>query len=203
VLDFVEDGASALEKLQTGKYDLALIDLHMPVMDGHAAVRAFREYEHKRNLHAMPIMALTADAFQDAIEKSLVAGYTEHMAKPIRKSNLLEAIARHAPASGKVPSVPKLDFVVDAGLAAIVPKFLDNVRRNSATIAAALAGSDFDTIRSLGHNMKGTGTSFGLPQISEMGDKLERAAKLQETDSIRNVNADLVHFLNSVDVRHG
>ncbi|MGA9496567.1 MAG: ATP-binding protein [Terriglobales bacterium] len=203
VLDFVEDGASALEKLQTGKYDLALIDLHMPVMDGYAAVRAFREYEHKQNLHAMPIMALTADAFQDAIERSLIAGYTEHMVKPIRKSNLLEAIARHAPASGKVPSVPKLDLVVDAELSAIVPKYLDNVRRNSAAIAAALARSDFETIRSLGHNMKGTGTSFGLPQISEMGDQLERAAKLQEADSIRNVNADLVHFLNSVDVRYG
>ncbi len=202
VLDFVEDGASALERLQTGRYDLALIDVHMPLMDGYAAVRAFREYERAQNLHALPVLALTADAFKDAVEKSLAAGFNMHLAKPIRKSILLEAIARHAYTRHQAPSAAKLDVVIDEELSAIVPKFLNNVRRNSPVIAAALARADFDTIRSLGHNMKGTGTSFGFPRISEIGDELERAAKQQDADSVRNVNANLVHFLDSVDIQY-
>ena len=201
-LDFVEDGATALERLQTGTYDLALMDVHMPVMDGFTAVRAFREYERVQNRHALPVLALTADAFKDAVEKSLAAGFTMHLAKPIRKSTLLEAIARHAQARPDASAAAKLEVVVDEELAAIVPKFLDNIRRNSPAIAAALARADFDMIRSLGHNMKGTGTSFGFPQISEIGDELERAAKQQDADSVRNLTANLDHFLDSVDVRY-
>jgi signal transduction histidine kinase/CheY-like chemotaxis protein/HPt (histidine-containing phosphotransfer) domain-containing protein len=202
VLDFVEDGASALERLQTGRYDLALMDVHMPLMDGYEAVRTFREYERAQNLDSLPILALTADAFKDAVEKSIAAGFTTHLAKPIRKSTLLEAIARHAHIRAETPPAAKVDIVVDEELSAIAPKFLNNVRRNSPVIAAALARADFDTIRALGHNMKGTGTSFGFPQISAMGDELERAAKQQDADSVRNATANLVHFLDSVDVRY-
>ena len=202
VVDLVEDGASALERLQTGRYDLALIDVHMPLLDGYGAVRAFREYERAQNLDAMPVLALTADAFKDAVEKSLAAGFTAHLAKPIRKSTLFEAIARHARVRADVPPAAKIAIVVDEELSAIAPKFLNNVRRNSQLIVGALARVDFDTIRSLGHNMKGTGTSFGFPQISAIGDELERAAKQRDADSVRNLTARLVHFLDSVDLRY-
>ena len=50
--------------------------------------------------------------------------------------------------------------------------------------------------------MKGTGTSFGFPQISEIGDELERAAKQQDADSVRHLTANLDRFLDSVDVRY-
>jgi CheY-like chemotaxis protein len=202
VADFVEDGAAALEKLQTGRYDLALMDVHMPRMDGYAAVRAFREYEQAKNLQPLPVLALTADAFKEAVEKSLAAGFTMHLAKPIRKTTLLEAIARHGQAHPEAAAAAKLDVVVvNAELASIVPKFISNVRRNPPAIAAALARGDFDTVRSLGHNMKGTGGSFGLPQISAIGDQLERAAKEQDADAVRTITAQLVQFLDSVDIR--
>jgi CheY-like chemotaxis protein/HPt (histidine-containing phosphotransfer) domain-containing protein len=201
-LDFVEDGASALKNLEGGKYDLALIDVHMPLMDGYSVVRTFRKYERAQNLPALPVLALTADAFNDAVEKSLAAGFTMHLAKPIRKATLLEAIARHTRAHSEAPSAVKFEVVVDEELSAIVPKFLNNIRRNSPVITAALARADFDSIRSLGHNMKGTGTSFGFPRISEIGDQLEQAAKQQDADSVRNVAANLVHFLDSVDIRY-
>ena len=87
-------------------------------------------------------------------------------------------------------------------LSAIVPKYMNNIRRNPAAVAAALARGDFDAIRSLGHNMKGTGSSFGLPQISEIGGELERAAKEQNADAVRTVTDQLVHFLDSVEVRY-
>ena len=93
-------------------------------------------------------------------------------------------------------------MVVDGDLSAIVPKFLDNVRRNPPAIAEALTRGDFEAIRSLGHKMKGTGGSFGLPQISEFGDQLERAAKQKDADAVRALNQQLRQFLDSVAVHY-
>ncbi len=202
VVDFVEDGASALEKLKAGKYDLAFMDVHMPGMDGYTAVSVWREHERAHNLNPLPVLALTADAFKEAVEKSLAAGFTMHLAKPIRKARLLEAIARHAQSRPQAPAENMFEVVVDEELSDLVPKFLSNVRRNPSAIAAALARGDFGTIRSLGHNMKGTGGSFGLPQISTLGGQLEQAAKKEDGDAVRSVTAELVHYLESVEVRY-
>ena len=201
-LDFVGDGFSALQGLRTGRYDLALIDIHMPVMDGYDTMRTWREYERLQNLPPLPVLALTADAFTDAIEKSTAAGFTTHLAKPIRKATLLEAIAKHGRGCPQVATEPKLAIVIGEELSAIVPRFLNNVRRNCSVIEEAAARADFETIRSLAHNMKGTGASFGIPLITEMGDQLERAAKAGDGDSALRINASLTHFLDSIDVHY-
>jgi signal transduction histidine kinase/FixJ family two-component response regulator len=202
VLDFAEDGTIALEKLKTRAYDLALVDVHMPAMDGYTVVREFRDFERTHGRPALPVLALTADAFQEAVEKSLAAGFTRHLAKPIRKATLLQAIDGHAPVRLGQPAPSEHEVTVDENLSAIVPRFLSNVRKNPAVIAAALARGDYDTVRSLGHNMKGTGTSFGLPQISALGEWLERAAKEQSADSVLAANNELAQFLDRVEVRY-
>jgi len=205
VLDFAEDGAIALEKLTTRRYDLALVDVHMPAMDGYTVVRQFRDFERARGRPALPVLALTADAFQEAVEQSLAAGFTRHLAKPIRKPALLAAIDGYACVQTGQPAAadhPEHEVTVDEELAAILPRFLSNVRKNPAAIVAALARGDYDTVRSLGHNMKGTGASFGLPQISTLGDRLERAAKEQSADSVLAANSELAEFLNRVEIRY-
>ena len=205
VLDFAEDGAIALEKLTTRRYDLALVDVHMPAMDGYTVVRQLRDFECARGRPTLPVLALTADAFQEAVEKSLAAGFTRHLAKPIRKPALLAAIDGYARAHLKPQAAAdhsEHEVTVDEGLSAILPRFLSNVRKNPAAIMAALARGDYDTVRSLGHNMKGTGASFGLPQISTLGDRLERAAKEQSADSVLAASNELAEFLDRVEIRY-
>ena len=204
-LEFAEDGAIALEKLTTCLYDLALVDVHMPAMDGYTVIRRLRDFERAHGRTPLPVLALTADAFQEAVEKSLAAGFTRHLTKPIRKPALLAAIdgcARVAagPPAGAARSAHEV--MVDESLSAILPRFLSNVRKNPAAIAEALARGDYDTVRTLGHNMKGTGASFGMPQISALGERLERAAKEQDTDSVIAANGELAEFLDRVEVRY-
>ncbi|HYA95717.1 MAG TPA: ATP-binding protein [Terriglobales bacterium] len=204
-LDFAEDGTLALEKLTTRLYDLALVDVHMPAMDGYTVIRRFRDFERALGRTPLPVLALTADAFQEAVEKSLAAGFTRHLAKPIRKPALLAAIggcarAASCPPAGAARS--EHEVTVDKSLSAILPRFLSNVRKNPAAIAEALARGDYDTVRTLGHNMKGTGASFGMPQISALGERLERAAKEQDTDSMIAANGELAEFLDRVEVRY-
>ena len=90
-LDFAETGRAAFEMCQTRKYDLVLMDVQMPVMDGHTATRMIRDWEKESNVHAIPIIALTAHAFREEIQKSLAAGCSDHLTKPIRKDALLNA----------------------------------------------------------------------------------------------------------------
>jgi PAS domain S-box-containing protein len=95
-LDMAENGAVALQKFQTGIYDLVLMDVQMPVMDGLQATAAIREWERAQQRKPTPIVALTANAFKEEADKCLAAGCTAHLTKPIKKRTLLTAIAQCA-----------------------------------------------------------------------------------------------------------
>jgi two-component system, sensor histidine kinase and response regulator len=91
-LDDAENGAIAVSKLKAGNYDLVLMDVQMPVMDGLTATRSLRQWEQERGMAPTPIIALTASALQEDVERSLAAGCNAHVSKPVRKRVLLEAI---------------------------------------------------------------------------------------------------------------
>ncbi|MBU6433023.1 MAG: response regulator [Nitrospirae bacterium] len=93
-LDMAENGTMAVEMYQAGKYDLVLMDVQMPVMDGHTATRMIRDWEKKSSVNPVPIIALTAHAFQEEIQKSLAAGCSDHLTKPVRKDTLLHAMQK-------------------------------------------------------------------------------------------------------------
>jgi CheY-like chemotaxis protein len=75
-------------------YDLILMDIHMPVMDGYTAVETIREWETRTNRARTPIMALTASALSESVHRTMEAGFDLHVSKPIRRAALLNAIAQ-------------------------------------------------------------------------------------------------------------
>ncbi|MBF0416558.1 MAG: response regulator [Magnetococcales bacterium] len=93
-LQLAENGISALDMLRKNPVDLVLMDMRMPEMDGYTATRAWRRIEQQLQFTHVPIIALTADAFQEDIDNCLAAGCDAHMAKPIKKRVLLETIAK-------------------------------------------------------------------------------------------------------------
>jgi CheY-like chemotaxis protein len=92
-IEVAENGSVAVGKFVSGHYDLVLMDIQMPVLDGYAAVRMMRNFELEHQLPACPILALTASTLEDDVRKALEAGCNAHVAKPIRKKALLAAIA--------------------------------------------------------------------------------------------------------------
>lgn len=90
----VEDGALAVEAYINGTFDLVLMDVQMPVMDGLAATRAIREFERSTGRARIPIISLTANAMPEDIQRSLNAGCDIHLAKPIRPDKLVDAVSR-------------------------------------------------------------------------------------------------------------
>jgi PAS domain S-box-containing protein len=94
-LDFAANGEQAVERFCNREYDLVLMDIQMPVMDGYDAARAIREWERNHQLRPTPIIALTANAMREDEQRCLDAGCTAYLRKPIRKEDLLEAIRRY------------------------------------------------------------------------------------------------------------
>lgn len=91
-IDEAENGQQAIESFSAAEYDLILMDVQMPVMDGHEATRQIRALEAQRASSAVPIIALTAHAIKEEIDKCLAAGCNQHLSKPIKKAVLIETI---------------------------------------------------------------------------------------------------------------
>lgn len=96
VLDTAENGAVAVAQFRAGQYDLVLMDVQMPIVDGHTATRQIRAWEEQQGLPRTPIIALSAHALQEEAQQSLDAGCDAHLTKPIRKQTLLQAIDQYA-----------------------------------------------------------------------------------------------------------
>lgn len=96
ILDTAEDGTIAVEKMRTAKpnqYDLILMDIQMPLMDGYEATRQIRKLKNSETAN-IPIVAITANAFEEDRQKALEAGMNEHVLKPIDMERLLEAVRK-------------------------------------------------------------------------------------------------------------
>jgi two-component system, sensor histidine kinase and response regulator len=91
-LDVAENGAVALEKFVHNPYDLILMDVQMPVMDGLTATRRIREWEREHGRTSTPVVALTASALEENVRQSMEAGCTAHVNKPVKKTSLLDVI---------------------------------------------------------------------------------------------------------------
>jgi PAS domain S-box-containing protein len=92
-IDEAENGECVIARIKSNRYDLILMDIQMPILDGFAATRAIREWERARGLPPVPIIALTASALDEDVQRAREAGCNLHVSKPIKKKTLLSAIA--------------------------------------------------------------------------------------------------------------
>lgn len=99
-VETAENGEEAVKRYSEEPFDLVLMDVQMPKMDGLSATRAIREWETAREMIPCPILALTANALREDEERSRGSGCTEHLAKPIKRAVLLAALRRHLPEDG-------------------------------------------------------------------------------------------------------
>jgi CheY-like chemotaxis protein len=93
-LDEAEDGEKALDLIFHRTYDVVLMDIQMPVMDGYTAVEKIREWEQRTHRARTPIIALTASALDDAVRHTRAVGFDMHVSKPVKRVTLLNAIAK-------------------------------------------------------------------------------------------------------------
>jgi PAS domain S-box-containing protein len=207
-VEIAENGAIAYEKFTAGRYDLVLMDRQMPVMDGLTATRAIREWEQANRRTPTPIIALTASALKGDQEKCMAAGCTAYLTKPIKQEVLLQAIREHStdpPPRLTEDAGPRGPILVPPvpGLADLMPGFLGNRRQDVVAMRDALDRGDFATVESLGHGMRGAGTSYGFQAITDIGAGLEQAAASADGEASRKWVGELSSYLDRVQIAAG
>ena len=199
-LEFAANGQIAAEKACSKPYDLVLMDLRMPVMDGYKATERIRGWEREQGRPPTPIIALTASALESELQKAIDAGCTASLRKPIPLLTLLEAVQKHATRRCS-PSASPLENVVvhaDASLRALIPAYLNKQREAVRKILSALDRLDYGAIGELSHKMSGTGGSYGFQQITDIATAICEAAKERNPGEIRSQVAKLSRYLEQV-----
>lgn len=105
-LTMCDDGMAALKAYQSSHFDVVLMDMQMPIMDGLSATQAIREHEKAHNLPATPIVMVTANAMRQHRDQALAAGANSHLAKPFTPVSLMNAIEQ---ALSEAPSADTTD----------------------------------------------------------------------------------------------
>ena len=192
---FVEDGVEAIDAFCRETYDLILMDLQMPRMDGLTATRKIREIETAQSLKRTTILALSANARPEDIAISHNSGCDGHLSKPISKAKLLASIDEYgAYRSSSQPS----ESGVAAELHEAAVLYVQRRKEEAPRLLELLASNQLDPIRVAGHNLKGTGASYGFPRLSSMGAAIEASAKSSDLDALASSLKELAGYLDTI-----
>jgi PAS domain S-box-containing protein len=196
-LTVAENGKAAVDLFQTGKFDLVLLDMRMPVMDGQAAARAMRAWEQQHGWPRTPILALTAYALEEEVARSIEAGCDAHLSKPIRQGALLRAIHNHL---DRFQQSSPFQLTPPPEIADLVPRYLEKRRNEVDILNAALKMRDFARIRQIAHGIKGSGAGYGLPELTNFGRRLEAAAMAGDESQLQDQLAALAKYLERIEI---
>jgi PAS domain S-box-containing protein len=197
-VEFAVQGQDAVDLMKRGReFDLILMDIDLPGINGYEATRMIRSWEKEHAAPPVPIVALSAHAMEEAVRESLDAGCVAHVAKPVNRPTLIEAIRTYArPKRVRHDPEPEINDEVRA----LIPKYLASKPAQIEEARNCLVSKDFDGIQRFGHNLKGTGTGYGFPRIGEIGKEIEQAAvRCDETTIARELEA-LDEFVTHVPV---
>jgi signal transduction histidine kinase/DNA-binding response OmpR family regulator len=204
-VDLAEDGQVALDKIRTGGYDIVLMDMQMPVMDG---VMATQEIRKDARFNDLPIVAMTANSMQSDRDRCMAAGMNDHIAKPIEPEVLWKALLKwvhpgcakptsenvesQIPADVELPSdIKGLD--VANGLRRVLGKkplyfsmlrkFVSGQKSVTEKIRKALDENQWDVAERLAHSLKGGTASISATDLQQLAEQIETAIKERHTQS--------------------
>jgi len=200
---FTTNGQEAVQAARQRAFDLVLMDLHMPVMDGVAATRAIRA-EPEPAISTLPIVALTADAFEETRERCLVAGMNDFLTKPVSPEKLGALLRRlfgpaglapapqpglaqraAAPVSPRTAAPPLIDEGVIAmalqamprtRLAGMIEDFLEQGPDTVQRLRAAVRDAQPLELRVNAHAAKGAALNLGLAGLAATAEALQEGA---------------------------
>jgi len=216
----VANGRLAVEALGAGDFDLILMDVQMPVLDGFAATAEIRRLEAESGNHTL-IIAMTAHAMKGDREHCIQAGMDDYVSKPLHPQKLFEAVERAAPAGGEprqanAPPLPTTGPSTDAAphsrsgppvfdynaalknvgggseaLREMVALFLEEAPKQLAEIEKAHAADDCEAVMRAAHTLKGSVSLFAAESATAAARRLERMARNGQLDEFSTAWEDL------------
>lgn len=189
-VEAAHDGEEAIRSALSGQYDLILMDIQMPNMDGYEATRQIRE----KNI-SIPIIALTAHALASEAQRSLQAGMNDHLSKPIDSNVLYQAVAywlsKHNLTNNMIQihgfdtkdALQRLDNST-ALYKRLLQFFIRDHAKDGFLIKEAMVANDIDRSRYLIHSLKGAASNISATEILTIINDLSIALKNDENSAI-------------------
>ena len=212
----VDNGEAILDALEAHSFDLLLLDVHMPVMDGFKATAAIRKREQTTRQH-LPIIGVTASAMQGDRERCLAAGMDDFIPKPIEIEDLQAAIDRQAPPATKpqdsispLPteaSPPVFDQEAlsrrlegdERLLKTLIGVFSEDYPKQLERLHLAVSEQNADTLTRIAHGMKSAIATFHAEPARQAALHLEEIGRSQDLGSAPQL---LTHLENELDKLH-
>jgi len=202
-VDVVADGAAAVEAARGGGYDVILMDVHMPAMDGIEASRMIRQFPGAAG--RVPIVGLSASVLKDETDLCFAAGMGEFLAKPIDPAALTRVLARHgASAAAASPAAPASEPLLDAAyisalvdalgaarVAALTEALPEEIEPHQRQLLTAGPGTDVTTLRAPTHAIKGVAANLGLSALAALAGAVEEAALAGDASRVAKLCLDL------------
>ncbi|GLI39774.1 DUF3365 domain-containing protein [Geobacter hydrogenophilus] len=205
----VTNGREAVDSLRDGTYDLVLMDISMPEMDGIEATRAIRRGDAGEKARTIPIAALTAHALKDDRDRFLAAGMSDYLAKPLIRGELQRMLLRIAGERGESPPEERcpmndapdegspfdLEFQQsqfhDAGIGDCLAEVLSIFAQSTATeckrMEEHLAAGKYAELAAAAHSVKGAAATIGAPHVSRCAADVETAARKSDGAAVVRV----------------
>lgn len=177
----VDNGPQALQRAKEGELDLLIMDVEMPRMDGLEVLRQLRQAPRSQTL---PVVLVTGHDHSHLLQRGLGEGPTTYVAKPVRRQPFRDAVQgfltpRPAPPPAPLPQV-------DDAVRALLPAYAQRSLQALDAARRELIEGGCETAVRIGHQLKGTGGSYGLPPVTEVGAQLEDAARQGDTETALN-----------------
>lgn len=221
-IDLAENGKIGLEKYKTNKYDLVLMDIEMPEMDGYTATEKIREWEKEGNLERTPVIIISAHALGEYKEEAFKRGADGFMDKPSRKKDILLLIKKYlndvdsektntenqGPESkslqtqGVINSAQKITLEINEDFEELIPDYLNSIENDMEEIKNSLHEDNFEQIRITGHSIKGSGGGYGFNFITEAGASIERAAKDNDRSTISTYVDKIKDYMDRIEITY-
>ncbi len=192
-VDVVVNGLEAVEAVEAGDYDVVLMDLQMPNLDGLQATRMIRGSEIERQ---PMIIALTARAAPEDRKLCIDAGMDGYLTKPVSKVELEKALSGGASREAGVGRVPptldrdRISVLLRTGgwglISELIDLYLEEMPERIDLLREAIEGDDAETVRAIAHKTKGSSANLGLPGVTAAARSLEdlgRTGDLAEADA--------------------
>lgn len=174
-VEFVNNGLECLQVLEQHDFNLILMDMQMPVMDGYEAARIIRanaSWDH------IPVIAITANAMSGDREKCLDCGCASYLAKPFKAAELVQEIKFQL----KTSFVQKnnRDLFSNQLIADLIPEFLSMLEELLEELELSIQRRDLKKIRNQSHAIKGTAGMYGFNRLSEIAALIEQACREEQ-----------------------
>lgn len=178
-VDIANNGNEALAALNRSTYDLLILDCHMPDLDGYKTTTLIRE-NTSANFQKIPIIALTANAFQEERERCLALGMSDFLAKPVRESELIAVINKWLPRID-LAAIDRLRAIRISDGPSLVSNllglFLDSSESSLAGIEAAVKAKNNSDLYQSTHRLKSGAAQIGAKRMVDICLQLERIGK--------------------------